>query len=642
MITFKDVWFTYDGTTNALDGISLHIPQGSFVCVLGGNGSGKSTFAKHINALLVPDKGEVHVAGYNTAEPEHLYFIRSKAGMVFQSPDDQIVASLVENDVAFGPENLGVEASEIRARVTEALQQVGLQGFEKHETSSLSGGQKQRVAIAGVLAMNPEILVLDEASAMLDPRGRAGLMRVCRELNHAGMTIVMITHFMEEATDADIVYILDDGRIGAEGSPEAVLADVSSLEARSLDVPFAAKMSRLLQQRELDIPTCVHEDMLYEHIVSRMKQRPATEHNTHAADMHAADTQVADTQVGAAQAADAQVGAAQTATAMQQSESANAAQDARTRTAADSRTEGKAFIVFEQVGFAYDTAPGNKTRHRGEAAAWGNDPAQSFALEGVDFTLYEGEFFGIAGHTGSGKSTLLQHMNGLLHPTSGRVLVKGIDIAGKAEAAKARTDVGLVFQYPEHQLFAATVFDDVAFGPRNMGLDEDTVHERVEQSLEIVGLDPQTIQSVSPFELSGGQQRRVAFAGVLAMGPKTLILDEPAAGLDPKARSEFLQLIQSFHDTQGMTIVMASHSMDDLARLCDRILVLNQGHQLMLDTPARVFDNAEAMRTIGLDVPSAQRVANRLYDAGVIATRLAGANLYHAETLADAIADALR
>ena len=183
MISFEDVSFTYTNESYVLEDLSVEIPQGQFVCVLGANGSGKSTFSKLINALLLPDKGKVKVDGLITSDAQNTFSIRSKAGSVFQNPDDQIVASLVENDVAFGPENLGIPNPELRERVEAALAQVGLTGFEKHETNALSGGQKQRVAIAGILAMEPQILIFDEASAMLDPRGRRGLMRVCKELH---------------------------------------------------------------------------------------------------------------------------------------------------------------------------------------------------------------------------------------------------------------------------------------------------------------------------------------------------------------------------------------------------------------------------------------------------------------------------
>ena len=268
-----------------------------------------------------------------------------------------------------------------------------------------------------------------------------------------------------------------------------------------------------------------------------------------------------------------------------------------------------------------------------EKPTWGTAPDAVWALRGIDFTLEDGEFFGIAGHTGSGKSTLIQHMNGLVHPTCGRVLVGGQDLADKKAAQALRGRIGIVFQYPEYQLFAATVYDDVAFGPRNLGLDAPEVDRRVRHALESVRLVFDALQAKSPFVLSGGQQRRVAFAGVLAMNPEVLVLDEPVAGLDPQARTEFLQLIAELH-AQGITVVMVSHSMDDLALLCDRILVLKEGEQFALGTPAEVFAHAEELRAIGLGVPAAQKLANDLRNAGFALP----AALYDADTLADDLA----
>lgn len=264
MISFEDVSFTYTSEDYVLENISVEIPQGQFVCVLGANGSGKSTFSKLINALLLPDKGKVVVDGLITSNAENTFSIRSRAGSVFQNPDDQIVASLVENDVAFGPENLGIPNPELRQRVESALAQVGLTGFEKRETTALSGGQKQRVAIAGVLAMEPQILIFDEASAMLDPRGRRGLMRVCKELHEQGMTVIMITHYMEEAAEADRVLVLREGRIVLDGTPEEVLTQDDVLRELNLDIPFATQLSRLLQNKGIDIPTFVDREALKE------------------------------------------------------------------------------------------------------------------------------------------------------------------------------------------------------------------------------------------------------------------------------------------------------------------------------------------------------------------------------------------
>lgn len=266
MIHCTDIEFTYDGERLALAGVDLHVAPGEFVCILGGNGSGKSTLAKHLNALLLPDRGAVTVDGYDTAEPRDVYRIRSTAGMVFQNPDDQLVASLVENDVAFGPENLGVPTSQLATLVKRSLAEVGLQGYDARETNALSGGQKQRVAIAGVLAMDPAILVLDEATAMLDPRGRKGLMRLARQLNDRGMTVVMITHFMDEAALADRVVVLDGGRVVADGAPEEVLSDPGYLESLSLDVPFAASLGAALRRRGVEAAVQVRPEDLKEEL----------------------------------------------------------------------------------------------------------------------------------------------------------------------------------------------------------------------------------------------------------------------------------------------------------------------------------------------------------------------------------------
>lgn len=294
-------------------------------------------------------------------------------------------------------------------------------------------------------------------------------------------------------------------------------------------------------------------------------------------------------------------------------------------------------IEFKHVYYSYDThAAGASEEPQATQADWGNAPDSAWALEDVSFTLEDGEFFGIAGHTGSGKSTLVQHMNGLLVPTRGQVLVDGADIANKQAAAEARGHVGLVFQYPEHQLFAASVFEDVAFGPRNMGVPEAELEGVVREALALVDLDYEVVHSMSPFELSGGQQRRVALAGVLAMQPSTFILDEPAAGLDPAARRELLALVQRLHKENGNTIVLISHNMDDLAALCDHILVLNTGRVHALGTPAEIFKEAASLKSIGLDVPAAQRVAGALAARDIVLSR-PGDGLFTSESLEQAI-----
>jgi len=243
-------------------------------------------------------------------------------------------------------------------------------------------------------------------------------------------------------------------------------------------------------------------------------------------------------------------------------------------------------------------------------------PFQSIALGDVSFELRDGEFLGVIGHTGSGKSTFAQHLNGLLLPNSGTVLVDEVNISEKTpEARKARRSVGLVFQYPEYQLFEETVRKDIAFGPKNMGLGDREIEARVIAAAEAVGLAPEVLDR-SPFELSGGQKRRVAIAGVLAMEPRYIVLDEPAAGLDPQGRRDMENLLRRLHEDPNRTIVMISHSMDDVARLCDRLLVMEHGRVAIVGTPVEVFRESEALSRIGLDLPEGEKLARRLRKAG--------------------------
>lgn len=609
MIECRGVSFSYDGAVPALDGVDLNIEDGEFFCILGGNGSGKSTFAKHLNALLQPDAGTVCVNGMDASDPELVYDIRSTAGMVFQNPDDQLVATLVEDDVAFGPENLGVESAQIAQRVREALKAVGLVGFERHETHALSGGQKQRVALAGVLAMEPRVLILDEASSMLDPRGHKGLMKACHALHDRGMTIMMITHFMEEASEADRVAVFRAGRVAMLGTPEEILTRADELAQLNLDMPASCCLGMELRAKGVPVHAQVREVDMVAEIAQTYAERSG------------AGT------VGQSSAPQSEIVGG-------------------TVSASNEDDVPEPVIELSHVSYSYSLSARERRRWRKRSAVadksnkqalWGNDPSSPWALRDVSLTVRRGEFLGLAGHTGSGKSTLVQHLNGLIRPQEGSVRALGLDLSNKKDAAAVKAKVGVVFQYPERQLFAETVAQDVAFGPHNLGLPQDEVDRRVESSLSRVGLDLSTVGDKSPFELSGGQQRRVAFAGVLAMEPEVLVLDEPMAGLDPAARRDFLELIDRLH-RDGLTVVMVSHSMDDLANCCDRIVVMNEGAVFAEGTPEQVFAHADELKSIGLGVPAAQRMALALAEAGVPLRR---GGLYTVESLADELADLL-
>ncbi|MGI6697909.1 MAG: energy-coupling factor transporter ATPase [Clostridiales bacterium] len=261
-VIMEDLCFRYsDQEEMVLRDINLKVKKGEFVVIIGRNGSGKSTLAKHINALLVPSLGKVEVMGMDTRDPAKAWEIRQRVGMVFQNPDNQLVAAIVEEDVAFGPENQGVPAAEIRRRVDEALREVGLYEYRTHGPHLLSGGQKQRIAIAGVLAMRPDCIVLDEATAMLDPRGRQEFMEVVRRLNkNEGKTIIHITHYMEEAAGADRVLVLDQGRIVLEGTPREVFSRVNRLKELGLDVPALTELALKLRKKGVQLPDILTED----------------------------------------------------------------------------------------------------------------------------------------------------------------------------------------------------------------------------------------------------------------------------------------------------------------------------------------------------------------------------------------------
>ncbi|HHV74408.1 energy-coupling factor transporter ATPase [Thermoanaerobacterium sp. PSU-2] len=243
-------------------------------------------------------------------------------------------------------------------------------------------------------------------------------------------------------------------------------------------------------------------------------------------------------------------------------------------------------------------------------------PFESVALKDVSFTVDDNEFVGIIGHTGSGKSTLIQHLNGLLKPTSGRIIVNGIDITTKKDLKDIRKEVGIVFQYPEHQLFEETIYKDIAFGPSNLGLSDDEIEKRVYDAMKIVGLDIK-IKDMSPFELSGGERRRVAIAGVLSMMPKILILDEPTAGLDPRGRDEILYQIKQIHQMYKMTTILVSHSMEDIAKLVNKIIVMHDGTVSLIGTPKEVFKHVEELEKIGLGVPQITYLVRELRKNGI-------------------------
>lgn len=574
MIRAEQVRFQYkkrdvDGnviaTEEILKGVDLTIKKGEFIALLGRNGSGKTTFSKQLNAILRPSEGTVTVDEMGTKDADKLYEIRQRVGMVFQNPDNQMVAANVEEEVAFGPENLGMESDTIVARVKQALEQVRMWKRRKTAPNHLSGGQKQRIAIAGILAMHPDYIVLDEPTAMLDPKGRKEVMEALQRLNQEQeMTVILITHDMEEAALAGRVILLADGQVRFDGTPEDFFGEDALLAEMGMEAPLSYRVRKLI------------------------------------------DSDVFEKKIGDARVEEATIDKREKVAEYDKTgrewEASSELVDKKKNKKAEAETDEKnqALLSLQHVSYIY--SPGTAY--------------EKVALDDVNLSLGKGEIVGLAGHTGSGKSTMIQLLNGLLKPTSGTVTFEGKDIHAKGYSGNyLRSKVGMVFQYPEHQMIRDTVWEDVAFGPGKQGLTGEACETRVEEALRFVDL-PEKYYQASPLQLSGGQKRRVAIAGVLAMHPEYIILDEPAAGLDAAGKREIFDRIRRMSREQGIGVLLVSHSMEDLAEYADRIIVLDDGKKILDDRPAEVFAERETLETCGLDVPEAVKFADRLRAEG--------------------------
>ena len=591
VIEFKNVYFSYENlevggedifgsqSAFAVNGVDFAVQEGEFVAILGHNGSGKSTLARLANGLLTPDEGEISVFGLLTAEDKHLFDIRKQVGIVFQNPDNQTVASIVEDDIAFGPENIGLPREEIGNRIEFALNAVGMQAFRGATPSRLSGGQKQRIAIAGVLALKPRVMILDEATAMLDPQGRREVMDVVLRLNkEEKITVIVITHFPEEALLADRAIVMSQGKIVMEGNPQEVLSRGDELKKYSLTMPAPVRVCRALSKGGLEVEDANDVCSVVENIAGAI----------HSAKPENIKTIGAGT-CSSVKNADGEVGR----------------------------------VVCEHLSHVYNPS----------------STFETFALHDVNLEIYPGDFFGIIGHTGSGKSTFIQHLNALLKvptaekkykskkpkkgvstPPKTTLTVNGYDLTDKKTDFKTlRSKVGMVFQYPEYQLFAETVFEDVAFGLKNFneGLTASEVERAVREAIQTVGLDYESVKNRSPFELSGGQKRRVAIAGVIVTKPEILVLDEPAAGLDPLGKEEIMQLLHKLHSSWCKTVIIVSHDMDEIAENCNRAAIFSEGNTVAVGEPRDFFDDVDKMTALGLDVPFTAKLVDQLKDKDI-------------------------
>lgn len=484
-VELHDIRFTYDsGATWALDGVNLTVRQGERVCLAGPNGSGKSTLSRIIAGLAAPDAGHVTLLGNNVfdesgAHADAYRSARHGIGAVFQHPEDQIVTTITEDDVAFGPENLAIAHDDIDMRIAMSLDAVDMSEQREADPTRMSGGQQQRVAIAGMLAMNPEILVLDEPTAMLDPQGRADIMHILDELQQRGTTIILVTHHRDEFANADRIIRLDSGRI------------VQSAHSDTASIP------------EMDESDTAREgNPIAKSNIANGASKPAS-----------------------------------------------------------------AVPIIEIRNLTYQYPNSNKP-----------------VLDKLSITINAGETVAITGHNGAGKTTLARLLCALDQPQSGNITINTIPVARqrtngnmqslkRADREKLHATIGYVMQHPERQLFAETVAEDIAYGPRNQHLDETQVSERVNQAMTLLHIEH--LADRSPFDLSGGQQRLAAIAGIIACQPQILIMDEPTAGLDEAATTCVHNLIQTLH-AQGITILIISHSQTEIDVLADRVIALDR------------------------------------------------------------------
>ena len=578
--TLSDVTFVHAKGVVALDHVSFSIPTGKRTCIVGANGSGKSTVASILSGLTAPDEGTVTFLGTTVVHDGQVDFeayktIRPQLGLVFQNPEDQIICSVVADDIAFGLENLQVPSGHITQLVEEQIKLGSLTKFSSENPQKLSGGQQQRVAISGTLVMKPQILILDEPSASLDVVHRNNVMGLVKKLRAAGKTIVHVTHFMDEVVSADHVITLDNGRVAFEGTPEALFEQHKLVESLHLEEPFAYQIAYALNNRGVVVCKSPSAERVLDELTGLL-----------ATAARSADDSAAENCNGATAGCNANDGSA----------TANSASE-------------PAAVSVRDVTFSY----------------------QKPVLKNISVDVQKGSHVAIIGSTGSGKSTLARLICALDTPDTGSLCVTGLDTRQKQNRRKLHGIVGYVMQRPERQLFAQTVAEDVAFGPTNLGLSACDVTSAVNAALELVGLSHKA--DASPFELSGGQQRLCALAGVIAMQPKVLVLDEPTSGLDPYYCSKLRKIINAVLE-DGCTVIELTHSMEDAAET-DQIIVLHEGDLVFSGTPYQTFTHFSKaeFQKLGLGIPYALAWAQRL-------SRATGINLGEPLTLSDLV-DAL-
>lgn len=543
--------------------IGFSVDAGEFVAIMGPTGAGKSTLCMALNGLVPQTTGGT-IGGRVTVlgqDPRVVPVARlaARVGMVYQDPETQLICPTVEDEVAFGPENLGIPANEIAERVTWALGVVGMAAHRSRSPIQLSGGQKQRLAIAASLAMVPDVLILDEPTASLDPVGKREVLRVIARLRHErDMTIVMVSQDAEQVAEfADRVALLVEGEIVQVDTPQRLFRDAALLERAGVSQPQVAQVATMLNQR---LGTAF----------SFVRYEPAVDALTRDLDNHSTAARRLD--------ATAQPHPPGTTALPPETEQATSAQPC---------------IRIERLCYHYgDDIP---------------------ALSGIDLTIPENDYLAVVGQNGSGKTTLVKHFNGLLTPTAGHVWIYDQNTARCSVGQLART-VGYTFQNPDHQIFCASTRAEIGYGPRNLGLSEVEVAESVEDALQVFGLD--AYANLPPAVLGFGLRRKVSIAAVYAMRPHVFVLDEPTVGLDWRSACDLMTLIDGLH-RQGHTIVLVTHDMRLVAAHARHVAVIRDGLMVAHGRVREVFGQADVLAGAQLEPPQITRLGQRLSSRGI-------------------------
>ena len=588
MLEVRNVTFNYSAQGEqdapaALRDVNLHFHEGETIAVIGHNGSGKSTLAKLLAAILQPTDGSILVDGLDTtAHGEDLWTIRQQVGVVFQNPDDQLIASTVLDDIAFGPENIGLPRFEIQERVDEAIALLGLEAYARMAINELSVGQKQRVAVAGVLAMRPRYLILDEPTTMISGQtARLLLETVQRLARERSITVIHITHYMYEVATFDRVIVMDAGRVVMDDTPVAVFARTDELQAIGLAVPMVTHLGQQLHARGWDSSQEVV--LSAEHLRDRVKAGFL---------LH----------VGKDEGETGQKAGRPQGSPLHVRPSLHVGETLAVSLFPPKDIPSPVQLpTFELQNISY-------TYLR-------NTPLAQEALHALSLTILKGSTTALVGATNAGKSTIVDLLAYLIKPTVGKVLFEGKNIADSTfKVERIRSQVGIVFQSPESQIFEETVGKDVSFGLRRKNTPLAESRRLVQESLEAVGLPYEDFRSRYTYALSGGQKRRVAIAGVLALQPQVIIFDEPMAGLDPRGRNELLHLITELKQREDLTIVYVSSSLEDVIEIADTISILDQGRLVVSGGPREILAYTDKLQALDITLPEATRIALTMQD----------------------------